>query len=102
MAQEPNPYSPTIHGAVPVVQQIRQQATWAAVLGVLSLLCLSFLGPFAVYFGHVCLRRIRQSNVGLEHRGAAQVGAILGWLGSAMLVVWLVANILDARGLLGP
>jgi hypothetical protein len=76
-------------------EQIPKRATWAAALGVLGLICLPLVAPVAVYLGHSCLRRIRQHQVGFEHRGAAQTGAILGWLGSVVLVVWLVASLRD-------
>ena len=76
-----------------MAEQIPKRATWAAALGVVGLVCMPLAAPFAVYLGHSCLRRIRQFNVGFEHRGAAQAGAILGWLGSVLLVYWLVASL---------
>ncbi len=88
MTQKLNPYSPAAEESVPLAEQIRQLATRAAVLGFLGVLGLAFLAPLAVYFGYVCLRRIRQSGVGLEHRGAAHVGVILGCLGSALFARW--------------
>jgi len=95
VTDEPNPYSPAIEASVPVAEQIPKRATWAAALGVFGLVCMPFAAPFAVYLGHSSLRRIREFKVGFEHRGAAQAGAILGWLGSAVLVYALVAIALE-------
>ena len=75
-----------------MAEQIRRGSTWAAVLGVAGLLISSLIAPYAAYRGHQCLRRILQENIGFEHRGAALVGAILGWLGSAYLLVALLAE----------
>lgn len=85
-----------------MTEQIHKQATWAAMLGVAGFFCMPLLAPFAVYRGHTCLRAIRLSETGLEHRGAAQVGVTLGWLGSAVLAYWLVSAALDISDLVDP
>lgn len=85
-----------------MAEQIRKQASWAASLGVAGFLCMPLVAPLAVYLGHASLRTIRRSDAGLEHRGAAQAGVILGWLGSALLLVWLVVSALEITGSLEP
>lgn len=87
-----------------MAEQIRKQANWAASLGVAGFLCMPVVAPFAVYLGHRSLGAIRRSEAGLEHRGAARVGVILGWLGSALLAFALVASALEIVELLdlGP
>lgn len=87
MTQDQNPYSPAIAESEPLAQQIRRGSSWAAMLGAVSVLCAGILAPAAVYLGHQSLRRMRLHQVGLEHRGAAMAGTILGWLGSAILVI---------------
>jgi len=99
VTQEQNPYSPGASQTEPLAEQIRRQSTWAAALGVAGLLCTSLLAPVAVYLGHKCLERIRRQGVGDEHRGAALVGATLGWIGNVYLVLVVL---MDLRLLLQP
>ena len=98
MTQEQNPYSPATQQTEPLAEQIRRQSTWAAALGVAGLLIALLFAPFAVYLGHKCLGRIRAQGVGLEHRGAALVGATLGWLGSAYFVIVVLVEVVDFVG----
>ncbi|HEY6726849.1 MAG TPA: DUF4190 domain-containing protein [Polyangiaceae bacterium] len=96
MTEEQNPYLPAIAESESLVEQIRARSTWAAVLGALGLLVLGIVAPFAVYLGHQSLSRMRRTETGLEHRGAALTGTILGWLGSAILVISVTLELLAA------
>jgi len=87
LTEEQNPYSPAIAQNEPLDEQIRGRSTWAAVLGAIGFFGMAIVAPVAVYLGHHCLKRIRLTETGLEHRGAAMAGAILGWLGTALLVL---------------
>lgn len=87
MTEEQNPYSPAIAESESIAEQIRRRSTWAVALGAAGVLCAGIVAPAAVYLGHQCLGRMRRHQVGFEHRGAALAGAILGWLGSAVLVI---------------
>ncbi|HEU5076554.1 MAG TPA: DUF4190 domain-containing protein [Polyangiaceae bacterium] len=98
MPEEQNPYSPAIVEAEPLVEQIRRRSTWAAALGAAGLLCGAIFAPAAVYLGHQCLGRIHRQQLGLEHRGAALAGAILGWLGSVYLVVAVMLLVSELLG----
>jgi hypothetical protein len=54
----------------------------------------------AVIFGHVALNRIAQSGGAIGGRGLAMAGAILGWIGTAALMIpaliWLGYGISNA------
>jgi Domain of unknown function (DUF4190) len=71
-------------------------------LAVLSLACgiAQLVLPFictipAILFGHVARRQIRES--GARGRGIATAGLLLGWLGLALIVLFLVAGTLPHR-----
>lgn len=93
MTPEQNPYRPATGESEPIAEQIRRRSTWAAALGIVGLTCIALASPVAVYLAHKCLRQIRRLNVGLEHRGAARVGAVLGWVGTAYSVVVTVMDL---------
>lgn len=93
MTEEQNPYSPAIAQNEPLAEQVRGRSTWAAVLGAIGFMGMAMVAPVAVYLGHQCLNRIRLTETGLEHRGAALAGAILGWLGTALLVLSITLQV---------
>lgn len=58
------------------------------VLGILSLCGIGSI--LAVIFGHVSLNQIRRSGDREGGRGMAITGVVLGWIGIAAIVVYLV------------
>lgn len=69
-------------------------AIWSLVLGILSLLCFSFLtGIPAIICGHMGRTKIRQSNGTLGGDGLALTGLILGYAGTIITTIAMVGII---------
>jgi type II secretory pathway pseudopilin PulG len=67
------------------------KATGSLVLGILSLLCFSFLaGIPAVILGHISRKNIRQSMGRLKGDGMALAGLIMGYISIAFIPVILI------------
>jgi hypothetical protein len=63
------------------------------ILGILSLVCLSILGPFAWVMGNRALQEIDANPGGYSNRGTVQAGRICGIIGTVLLglsVIWVV------------
>jgi hypothetical protein len=70
------------------------------VLGICGLLFLWVIGPIlAVIFGHVGLKQIRTRNE--NGRGMAIAGIVMGWIGVAVSILFIVVIILAAVGSAG-
>ena len=61
------------------------QATLAFVLGLLSVLGLSILGPFGWYYGNKVVREIDRDGRLYTNRGIAMTGKVLGIIGTVFL-----------------
>ncbi len=71
-------------------------AIWSLVLGILGLLCFSFLtGIPAIICGHIGRTKIRQSNGTLGGDGLALAGLILGYAGTIISTI-AIAGIIAA------
>lgn len=58
---------------------------------VLGIVWVYWIGSvLAVIFGHVALSQINKSNGTQQGRGMAIAGLVLGWIGVAVLIVWLL------------
>jgi hypothetical protein len=69
-------------------------AIWSLVLGILGLLCFSFLAAIpAVICGHLGRSKIRDSQGALQGNGLALAGLILGYLSLAFFVLGIIAAI---------
>jgi hypothetical protein len=78
-------------GAMPpvgVAQASSKYATYALIAGCLSLLCGIFASIPAIIFGHMGLKEIKK-NPGLQGQGMALAGLILGYIFSALIVLYL-------------
>lgn len=80
------------------------KATGSLILGILSMLCFSFLaGIPAIILGHISRKNIRQSMGRLKGDGMALAGLIMGYLSLAFIPVMLIIlaiaipNLLRAR-----
>jgi Domain of unknown function (DUF4190) len=65
--------------------QEHPQATTVLILGILGLVLCQVLGPFALVMGRKTVREIDASGGTLGGRGNAQVGYILGIVGTVLL-----------------
>jgi hypothetical protein len=63
--------------------------TTILVLGILSLVVCTFIGPFAWAIGNRALREIDESGYHYENRGHVQAGRICGIISSVLLMVSL-------------
>jgi uncharacterized membrane protein YjgN (DUF898 family) len=66
------------------------QATTVLVLGIVSLVVCGLAGPFAWAMGHRVVREIDASNGGYGGRSNAQVGMVLGIVGTGLLALGLL------------
>lgn len=69
-------------------------AIWSLVLGILGLLCFSCLtGIPAIICGHLGRSKIKQSNGTLGGEGLALAGLILGYAGTVITTIGIIAAI---------
>ena len=70
-------------------------AIWSLVLGILSLVCFGlFAGIPAVICGHAARSKVRQSQGALTGEGMALAGLILGYVGTILTSISIIAAIL--------
>lgn len=79
-------YGPSPYGPPP---QSHPQGTTILVLGILSLVVCTFIGPFAWSLGTRTLREIDESGYYYENRGMVQAGRICGIVSSVMMMLTL-------------
>ncbi|MFI7641214.1 DUF4190 domain-containing protein [Nonomuraea sp. NPDC049400] len=79
-------YGPSYYGPPP---QSHPQGTTILVLGILSLVVCTFIGPFAWSMGTRALREIDESGYHYENRGMVQAGRICGIVSSVLLILTL-------------
>ncbi|MFG6192788.1 DUF4190 domain-containing protein [Nonomuraea sp. JJY05] len=79
-------YGPSYYGPPP---QTHPQGTTILVLGILSLVVCTFIGPFAWSMGNRALREIDESGYYYENRGTVQAGRICGIVGSILMMIAL-------------
>lgn len=70
--------------------QEHPQGTTILVLGVLSLVVCSFLGPFAWVMGNNALAEIDRNPTAYTNRGTVQAGRICGIISSVLMIVAVV------------
>jgi len=80
----PPPVPPTAQPKTPA------GAIWSLVLGILGLICFGPLAAIpAVICGHITLGRIKRSGGELTGNGMALAGLITGYVGIALMLIWL-------------
>ena len=94
------PYGPPAYAA-PGSDQVRfhapgpalehPQATLAFVLGLLSVLGLTILGPFGWYIGNKVVGEIDRDGREFANRGLAMAGKVLGIIGTVFLILSVLA-----------
>jgi hypothetical protein len=77
-------YGPSSYGPPP---QSHPNGTAILVLGILSLVVCSILGPFAWVMGNRALREIDESGYYYENRGSIQAGRICGIISSVLMML---------------
>jgi predicted Zn finger-like uncharacterized protein len=80
----PPPAPPTAQPKTPA------GAIWSLVLGILGLICFGPLTAIpAVVCGHIALGRIKRAGGELTGNGMALAGLITGYVGIALMLIWL-------------
>jgi Domain of unknown function (DUF4190) len=75
-------------------------ATISLIFGILSWLCLPFIGAVvAIICGHMARAEIKRAPGGMEGDGLAVAGLVLGYVHMAMLIVLLVVLFMFLGGL---
>ncbi|MGW4802239.1 DUF4190 domain-containing protein [Nonomuraea sp. NPDC004297] len=69
--------------------QSHPNGTTILVLGILSLVVCTFIGPFAWSMGNRALREIDESGRHYDNRSQVQAGRVCGIIGSVMLILTL-------------
>ena len=87
MSQAPNPERP-------VPPPTDNQALASLLIGIGGIAC-CFLGPVAFFLGNSSLRRIRGSGGAVGGEGMAQVGRILGLVGTVILALGLLVAVIQ-------
>jgi hypothetical protein len=77
-------YGPGYYGPPP---QSHPNGTTILVLGILSLVICSVIGPFAWSMGNKALREIDGSGYFYENRGHVQAGRICGIISTILLII---------------
>ena len=72
-----------------VIAPTSKLAIWALVCGCLSLLCGLFASIPAIILGHLGLNEVKRTP-GLQGRGMALAGMILGYVFTALIVLYLI------------
>jgi Tfp pilus assembly protein PilE len=79
---------------VPTPVKTSALAIWSLVLGILGFLCFSFFtGIPAIICGHMGRSKIRESQGALQGDGLALAGLILGYIGTIVTTLGIVAAI---------
>lgn len=89
-AQQQQPYVQ----ASPYGGQMAQphpQGTMILIFGILSLVGISVLGPFAWYMGNKALKEIDANPAAYSDRNNVNIGKILGMIGSILLALGVIA-----------
>jgi Domain of unknown function (DUF4190) len=76
--------------------QTHPKATTSLILGIVGIVCCSFVAPFAWTTGKKTVNEIDASGGRLEGRGQAQAGYILGIVGTVLLILGILFFILAA------
>jgi len=90
----PPPAPPPIGGPGYQPQRNHPRATTSLVLGILSLVICSILGPVALVMGRKAVKEIDASGGELGGRGQAQVGWILGLIATILLAISIVVVVI--------
>ncbi|MGA8851659.1 MAG: DUF4190 domain-containing protein [Aeromicrobium sp.] len=70
--------------------QTLQKATWAMIIGIVSVLCCGPAGIAAIIVGHQAKKEIAASGGALAGQGQAQAGFVLGIVALVLTVVGVV------------
>ncbi len=74
----------------PLQAKASSQATTALIVGIVGVVCCGLAAPFAWYLGNKELQQIAAGLAPSAGEGAAKAGKILGMVGSALLILYVV------------
>jgi hypothetical protein len=87
----PPPYPPQgAPGGYGPVPQTLQKATWAMIIGIVSILCCGPVGIAALIMGSQAKKEIAASNGALTGHGQAQAGFVLGIIALVLTVLGIL------------
>ena len=96
MEKAPNPYQSAVDAVPPLdADEVRKNANRAAILAALGVFLFPLFGLAAWFFGRTALRTIQTIQAGHEHRAAAQLGIVAGWISVLMLLLEIVVMLRD-------
>jgi hypothetical protein len=97
-----NPYTVSVDAGRGAASEegIHKTANLAAIWAAVAVLVFTPAAPLAVFFGHRALSSIKRAGLGLQHRGAALVGVVLGWLMVPLFLLQVLNIANDVRSLL--
>ncbi len=75
-------------------EKASSKATTALVLGIIGLVCCNICGPFAWYIGAAEMKLIKAGQSSQAGKNFAQIGMILGIIGTAFLVLGIIFGII--------
>lgn len=74
--------------------QPHPQGTMILVLGILSIVGISILGPFAMVMGNKAIKEIDANPGAYSNRDSVNIGRILGIIGTVLLALGVVAMVI--------
>jgi uncharacterized membrane protein YjgN (DUF898 family) len=87
----PPPPAPGYYeGASPMGPRDHPQGTLILILGILSIVCLSILGPVAWFMGNKAVREIDANPGAYTNRGTVNAGRICGIIGTILLILGII------------
>ena len=92
--QAPPPAPGYVEGSGPMGAREHPKGTLILILGILSIVCLSILGPFAWVMGNKALAEIDSNPAAYSNRGTVNAGRICGIIGTVLLVIGIITAIL--------
>ncbi len=95
MGNEP----PSMGGPPPAGNPVN--GTLILVLGILGLVCLPILSPVAWIMGNSAMATLNAGGGDESQRGMANIGRILGIVGTVLMILYIIAWILGGAALLG-
>jgi hypothetical protein len=75
-------------------EKASSKATTALVLGILGIVCCGLCAPFAWYIGAAEMKLIKAGLSSQAGKGFAQVGMILGIIGTILIIISIIIMII--------
>jgi uncharacterized membrane protein len=93
----PPPPQPGPGGYGYATPQQNQKALWSMILGILSLICCGVVvGIVAIVLGNSAKKEIAASGGMQTGEGMAKAGVIMGWIGIALTILYVILAVTGA------